>query len=337
MCPGEAPVLGGAGGSIACWDGFWAINSTLTLVATHFNIEGRIHIAGNFTLPAGSSLSWRGFQKQNDSHPEFSVGLGDFILSHVNVTDDVVIQGDIYVNITAENLVGIVGAVDSTNLTRTSKQPIFESSNQCSVSLLVPTNAMPSCRRITVSTESSTASSGRSSLSAVFSIDDSACMSTPSKMRNNRKIVEIVAPTVIVGAFVIIAVLVLLTLKTDCFKQLVRPFSKRKAIQQRESMILASMSKANDVQNGDGSSKDDSLSYNERDLEAGNSTTSHVMHPANSTALLGRDAPDDEMGRIEDEEDRRSDIVPDSDCVEASKHRRASSSRTESASNFLPI
>jgi hypothetical protein len=251
-CPGEAPELGNATFA-PCWRGYWLINGSVELSATRYNIEGRIQIWGNFTLLPAASLSWKGFARENDSHPEFQT-TGDFVLSHVNVTGELTVEGSIFFVVNSENLQHIFGAADPKQTKRSVSQKIVESSNPTPITLIASGGSTSDCRKLSVRTESETTSTGRASLNAVFDIDDSGCF--PPKKRN-KNIAVIVAPTVVVGVLLIVAIIAVLSLKSDTFKHIFRPYHKRK-MAQRDSLVLrdAGSAAVSDVESGPNSHRE---------------------------------------------------------------------------------
>lgn len=237
QCPGVAPVMDDT--PTPCEDGYWVLNQTISLNASNYNIEGRIQILGDFTLPIGASLSWKGFLKTEDSHPEFQTQ-GDFILSHVNVTGNLTILGDIHVDISPENLEKLIGPVDTSQPQKRVAQPITESDNTPTITLLASTAPTQNCRKVAVSTESSV-SNGRSTLSAVFSIDDSGC----KKKKTN--VAAIVAPIVCVCVLIIVVIVVVLATKSEMVKSFFRPFHKRKLADRNSVMVVRESVEMEDV------------------------------------------------------------------------------------------
>jgi hypothetical protein len=248
VCPGEAPLLGN-GTSAGCWRGYWLINGTVELNDTRYNIEGRIHVWGNFTLLPGSSLSWKGFPKSEDSHPEFQT-TGEFILSHVNATGEVEVEGDIFVDVSSDNLKGIIGEANEDQPKRKVSQPILESPNAVTITLIPTNGASDACRKVSVGTESRTTENGRSSLSAVFEIDDTEC---GKKKSNAGKIAAIVAPSVVGGLVLVVVLVVVLSYKFRSVKAIFRPYHKRK-IATRDSVVtretISRSTRAPDLESG---------------------------------------------------------------------------------------
>lgn len=219
-------------------DGFWSVSSSVSVSSSSLNIDGLIHIQGDFHLASGASLLWQGLNtselpttfvaqsaKRNVAASLVTVSSSLITLSFVNVTGNVTLDGTVTVNLTSSDLDQIIGPVDSSQLTRTASQPIIESNNVVSGPTL-DASVVPSqsCRKVGVGTGSSASTSNptRSTLNAIFTIDDTGC-----NTKSNNLLVEIIVP-VIVGVIVIILIIViLLSCRSETFKNIIRPYRAR--------------------------------------------------------------------------------------------------------------
>lgn len=226
-CSGVHPA-----GVLDCVDGYWLVNSSLSLGVNGYDIEGRIRIQGDFNLTLEGLLKWKGFAKTNDSYPELVPSVSSFVLSFVNVTGEAQLEGNILVDISPENVDGIIGEVDSSNPKREVKQSIFEASNapgaNLNISLVKPSKA---CRKVSMSAGASTTSSGRTTLSALFTIDDSGCNASKSA-----KLVKILVPIFVILTVVAMVAVVIGIYKSPTLRRRFMPFASRKAGQRQGSI-----------------------------------------------------------------------------------------------------
>lgn len=226
-CAGVVPVAG-----LDCVDGYWLINSSLSLAAHGFDIEGRIRIQGDFNLTLEGLLQWKGFAKSNDSFPDQVPKESSFVLSFVNVTGEAQLDGNILVDISPSNVDGIIGAVDSSNPKREIRQAIFEAANSATanlnISLVKPSQP---CRKVSMSAGASTGPSGRTTLSALFTIDDSGCTTSKST-----KLVKILVPIFVVLTVAVMVAVVIGIYKSPTLRRRFMPFASRKAGQRQGSI-----------------------------------------------------------------------------------------------------
>lgn len=234
ICAGIAPVLrnSSSGQVVApCWNGYWVIDSNMTLNATNYNIEGRIEIRGDFTVEMTGSLLWSGFASTNDSRPDIPLSPDgihrSYLLSFINVTGTVDVKGAINVAISETQMEAIVGR---TGGKRSGSQLILEASHMISPVKLTLPSSTATCRKIEAATGVVPAPSGRSSLLMTLTLDDSACV---NKKKIN--IAAIVASCVVVGVLLIIGGFVLAAFKIPALRRRVLPFTHARMTSERQS------------------------------------------------------------------------------------------------------
>lgn len=177
-------------------------------------------------------MNWRGFAKSNDSFPSEVPTVSSFVLAFVNVTGNASLEGNIFVAITPENVDGIIGAIDTNNPTRTVQQSIFESANMPSGIHLDITAVKPSqsCRKVAMS-PGADSSTGRVTLSALFSIDDSGC-----KTSKDTKLIKILVPIFVIVVVLAVVAIVIGIYKSPNLRRRFMPFASRKAGQRQGSI-----------------------------------------------------------------------------------------------------
>ena len=224
-CPGE---LAGT----PCVDGYWLVNSSLSLSQYGFTIEGRIRIEGDLNLTSEALLNWKGFAKSTDSYPELVPSVSSFVLAFVNVSGQATLDGNILVDITPENVDGIIGKVDLGSKKRNVKQDIFEADNAPSANLNISlVRSSQSCRKVQMSAGARTSSSGRTILSALFAIDDSEC----DKPKSN-KLVKILVPIFVIVAVLLVLGIIVVVYKSPSLRQRFMPFAARKHGKRQQSI-----------------------------------------------------------------------------------------------------